>query len=278
MGGLRKYMPITWVTSLIGSLALIGFPGFSGFFSKDAIIEAVHFSDIPGAGIAYVGVLAGVFITALYSFRMYFLVFHGKERMDEHTREHLHETPWVVTLPLVLLAIPSVIVGWLFVESALFGDHFGEAIVVAPDHNVLGHDMKAAFTSPAGMVVHGLMLPATWLALGGVVVAWFLYCKRPELPGQIADRVRVVYQILDAKYGFDRFNEVFFAGGARALGAGLWKVGDMLIIDGLVVNGSARAVGWISSKVRKIQRGLLYEYAFAMIFGLLVLLVWIVHG
>ena len=275
MGGLRKYMPITWITSLLGSLALIGFPGFAGFFSKDAIIEAVHYSELPGAGIAYIAVLGGVFITALYSFRMYFLVFHGKERMDEHTRSHLHETPWVVTVPLMLLAIPSVVIGWMFVEGALFGQHFGEAIFVLERHDVLGQEMKDAFTSPAGMVLHGLQLPAAWLAFSGVLVAWVLYIWQPGLPARIADSFRLAYRVLDARYGFDRFNEVVFAGGARGLGSLLWKVGDVVLIDGLVVNGSARLVGWFSSKVRLIQRGLLYEYAFAMIFGLLILLFWI---
>jgi NADH-quinone oxidoreductase subunit L len=278
MGGLRKYMPITWITALIGTLALVGFPGFAGFFSKDAIIEAVHYSDLPGSGIAYFCVLSGVFITALYSFRMYFLVFHGKERMDEHTRQHLHETPWVVWLPLVLLAIPSVIVGWLFVESALFGGHFGDSIFVLEAHNVLGGEMLAAFTSPTGMVVHGLTQAPTWLALAGVIVAWFLYLKRPELPGKIASSLKLAYNVLEAKYGFDRFNEIFFAGGARRLGTFFWRVGDTLLIDGLLVNGSAKLVGWVSSKVRRVQSGFLYEYAFWMIIGLVLFLTWIVHG
>jgi len=278
MGGLRKYMPITWITSLIGTLALIGFPGFSGFFSKDAIIEAVHYSELAGSGIAYFCVLGGVFITALYSFRMYFLVFHGKERMDEHTRQHLHETPWVVWLPLVLLAIPSVIVGWMFVESALYGQHFAESIVVLDAHDVLGNEMKQTFTSPAGLVSHGLFAPPTLLALSGVVVAWFLYLKKPELPGKIANAFKLAYKMLESKYGFDRFNEIFFAGGARGIGTALWRVGDVLLIDGLIVNGSARLIGWLSAKVQLVQRGFLYEYAFWMIIGLVLFLTWIVHG
>jgi NADH-quinone oxidoreductase subunit L len=198
--------------------------------------------------------------------------------MDEHTRQHLHETPWVVWLPLVLLAIPSVIVGWLFVESALFGGHFGDSIFVLEAHNVLGGEMLAAFTSPSAMVVHGLTQAPTWLALAGVIVAWFLYLKRPELPGKIASSLKLAYNVLEAKYGFDRFNEIFFAGGARRLGTFFWRVGDMLLIDGLLVNGSAKLVGWVSSKVRRVQSGFLYEYAFWMIIGLVLFLTWIVHG
>ncbi len=180
MGGLRKYMPITYWTALIGAFALIGFPGFSGFFSKDALIEAVHVSTIPGAGYAYWCVLLGVFVTAFYTFRMMFMTFHGKERMDEHTREHLHESPWVVTLPLVLLAIPSVIAGWPDIGPLLFGDFFQGAIFVTPGHDVLMH-LKEEFHGPAAFVLHGIKGPAVWLALAGVLTAWYLYLKRPEL-------------------------------------------------------------------------------------------------
>ena len=276
MGGLRKYMPITWITALIGSLALIGFPGFSGFFSKDAIIVAVGHSDLPGSDFAYFCVLIGVFVTALYTFRMYFLVFHGKERMDEPTREHLHETPLVVTLPLVLLAIPSVVIGWPYVESALFGGHFGNAIfVLTPEHNVLG-EMQKEFHGASAMVTHGLLAAPFWLAMGGVLTAAVLYVWMPELPGMIANRLKLLYQALDAKYGFDRFNEIVFASGARGLGSLLWRVGDELLIDGLVINGSARAVGWFSGVVRHVQTGFLYHYAFAIIIGLVVLITWIV--
>ena len=276
MGGLRKYMPITWITSLVGSLALIGFPGFSGFFSKDAIIVAVHHSNLPGAGFAYFCVLTGVFVTALYSFRMYFLVFHGKERMDEHTREHLHETPWVVWLPLVLLAIPSVIIGWPYVESALFGDHFGDAIfVLSPEHDVLG-EMQKEFHGASAMVTHGLKTAPFWLAMGGVFTAALLYLWMPQLPGVIAARLKFIHQTLEAKYGFDRFNEVIFAGGAKGIGSFLWRVGDEILIDGLMVNGSARVVGWFSGCVRQVQTGYLYHYAFWMIIGLVGLLTWIV--
>ncbi len=270
MGGLRKYMPITWITSLVGSLALIGAPGFSGFFSKDSIIEAVHHSTIPGAGFAYFAVLSGVFITALYSFRMYFLVFHGKERMDAHTREHLHETPWVVTVPLVLLAIPSVFIGGAYVGDMVFGDFFTSAIIVAPEHNVLG---AIDFHSAGGMILHGFFTAPFWLATGGVLVAWFLYMKRTDLPAKIVSLplVKQIHAILVNKYGFDDFNQLVFGGGSRGIGTGLWKIGDVALIDGLLVNGTARLVGWASALVRHVQSGYLYHYAFAMILGLLAL-------
>jgi NADH-quinone oxidoreductase subunit L len=270
MGGLRKYMPITWLTSLIGSLALIGAPGFSGFFSKDSIIEAVHHSTLPGSGFAYFAVLSGVFITALYSFRMYFLVFHGKERMDEHTRHHLHETPWVVTVPLILLAIPSIFIGGPYVGKMVFGDFFAEAITVAPAHDVLS---AVGFHSAWGMIGHGFLTAPFWLAAGGVFVAWFLYMKRTDLPAKIValPGVKQIHAILENKYGFDDFNEVVFGGGSRGIGAGLWKGGDVALIDGLMVNGSARLVGMVSAVVRHVQSGYLYHYAFAMILGLLAL-------
>nr|VFJ61915.1 MAG: NADH dehydrogenase subunit L [Candidatus Kentron sp. DK] len=271
MGGLRKYLPITWITSLIGSLALIGFPGFSGFFSKDAIIEAVHHSHLPGAGFAYFCVLAGVFVTAFYSFRMYFLVFHGKPRMDEHTREHLHETPAVVTVPLILLAIPSVIIGWPFVESVLFGGYFGDAIRVLPAHDVLG-EMGKGFHGVGGFVAHGVMATPFWLAMGGVVLAWFLYLKRPEIPAVLSRRFRIIHRILLNNYGFDALYRWLFAGGTREMGSLLWRFGDVRFIDGLLVNGSARSVGWFSGVARQIQSGFLYHYAFVMIAGVLVLL------
>ncbi|MCW9088364.1 MAG: NADH-quinone oxidoreductase subunit L [Gammaproteobacteria bacterium] len=270
MGGLRKYMPITWLTSLIGSLALIGAPGFSGFFSKDSIIEAVHHSTIPGSGFAYFAVLAGVFITALYSFRMYFLVFHGKERMDEHTRSHLHETPWVVTVPLILLAIPSIFIGGPYVGSMVFGDFFSEAITVAPAHDVLS---QVGFTSAMGMIGHGFLTAPFWLAASGVFVAWFLYMRRTDLPAKIVALpvVKQIHWVLVNKYGFDDFNQAVFGGGSRNLGTGLWKVGDVALIDGLLVNGSARLVGMVSAVARHLQSGYLYHYAFAMILGLLAL-------
>ena len=277
MGGLRKYMPITAITCLIGSLALIGFPGFAGFFSKDAIIEAVHYSKTPGAYWGYLACLFGVFITALYSFRLVFLVFYGEERFDEHTREHLHESPNVVTGPLIALAIPSVIIGAIFIEPMLFGDYFGASIMVRPDHDPLaaiGADYHGVF----GFVMHGMMQPPFWLAMSGVVVAWYLYLRRPDIPRRIAESLSVVHTILLEKYGFDRFNDWFFAGGARGTGKLLWKFGDVAVIDGLFVNGSAKLVGWWSQIIRQVQSGYLYHYAFAMILGLLALLAVFVHG
>ena len=274
MGGIRKYMPITYWCMFIGSLALIGFPGFAGFFSKDAIIEAVHDSTIPGATFAYISVVLGVFITAFYSFRMFFLVFHGEERMDAHTKEHLHESPKVVTIPLILLAIPSVIAGALYIEPMLFGDLFGNAIFVKPEHAVL-EKIGEEFHGVAEFVKHGLMQLPFLLAMSGLVLAWFFYLKRPDIPEMLKERFSLLYTVLDRKYGFDDFNQTFFAAGARGLGRLLWNVGDMKIIDGLVVNGSAKTIGWIAGKIRVTQTGYLYHYAFVMIIGLLGLVSWV---
>ena len=276
MGGLRKYLPITWITGLIGSLALIGTPGFAGFFSKDSIIEAVGMSTIPGSSYAYFAVLAGVFITALYSFRMYFMVFHGKPRMDEHTKSHLHEPSWVVTLPLILLAIPSVFIGGYFVSDMAFGNFFGDAIFVLPQHDVLG-ELAKDFHGPWGMMLHSLKTLPFWFAAFGVFFAWLFYMKRPDLPAVIQKKFSLLHTIFINKYGFDRFNEIVFAGGSRALGTALWKYIDMKLIDGLVVNGSAKTVGWISLIMRRMQTGYLYTYAFAMILGLVGLLAIFVH-
>jgi NADH-quinone oxidoreductase subunit L len=274
MGGLKKYMPITYWTCLVGSLALIGFPGFAGFFSKDALIEAVHESHVPGAMYAYWCVLSGVFVTAFYSFRLVFMTFHGEERMEPHARDHLHESPWVITLPLVLLAIPSIAVGWPEIGPLLFGDYFQGAIVVAPGHDVLRH-LGEEFHGPAAFVLQGLMGPAVWLAAAGVVLAWFLYLKRPSLAAAIRERAGPLYTLLDNKYYFDAFNEKVIAAGSRALGTVLWRGGDVTIIDGAAVNGSARLVGWIASVARAVQSGYLYHYAFATIIGLSALLAWL---
>lgn len=271
MGGLKKYMPVTYWTSLIGTLALIGFPGFSGFFSKDAIIEAVHASSITGAGFAYLCVLLGVFITAFYSFRMFFLVFHGNERMDDHTREHLHETPSVVTVPLVLLAIPSVVLGAMTIGGMLFGNYFGNAIVVAPEHNVLA-EVGSHYHGPFAFMLHGFKTPALYLALAGAVAAWFIYLNRPDIADWFATRFAFVHRLLDNKYGFDDFNQKVFACGSLKLADKLWNVGDVKIIDGIMVNGSANKIGVLSSIVRTVQSGYLYHYAFAMIIGLLAML------
>jgi len=275
MGGLRKYMPITWITSLIGSLALIGTPGFAGFYSKDAIISAVRDSSLPGSGYAYVAVLAGVFITALYSFRMYFLVFHGKERMDDHTREHLHECSRVVTWPLIALAIPSVVIGAVYVDQMAFGGFFGSAIYVADAHKVSA-EVAGYFSSWSGLIVHSFADFPVYFAAAGVFTAWFLYMKRPDIPDMIQQKFSFIYKVLDNKYYADRFNEIVFAGGSRILGNTFWKFGDAKLIDGLIVNGSAKSIGWFSGIIRHVQTGYLYHYAFAMIIGLLLLLTWIV--
>ncbi len=277
MGGLKKYMPITYWVSLVGSLALIGFPGSSGYFSKDAILIATKNADVWGAGYAYWAVLLGVFVTAFYSFRMFFLVFHGKERMDEHTRSHLHETPAVVTVPLILLAIPSAIIGWITVETVLFSNFFDQAIVIFEEHGAMAA-VAEAFHGPASFVLHGLAPGPTWLAAGGVIAAWVLYLKKPEWVAQIKLKLELPYRILDNKYYFDRINEVVFATTARGVGQVLWRLGDALMIDGLIVNGSARLVGWFSGVLRHVQTGYLNHYAFAMISGLILLLGWVVLG
>ncbi|RKZ54138.1 MAG: NADH-quinone oxidoreductase subunit L [Candidatus Parabeggiatoa sp. nov. 3] len=273
MGGLKKYMPITYWTVLIGSLALIGFPGFAGFFSKDAIIEAAHHAyDIRGgweAGFAYYAVLLGVFVTALYTFRMFFLTFHGKERMDEHTRKHLHETPWVITGPLIALAIPSIIIGILTIGPLLFGHYFDGAIFVTDKHKPFDPEH---YHGVINFIWHGLFQWPLALAGAGVLTAYVLYIQRPEWPAMIAKRTDLAYRILVDKYGFDRFNDWFFAGGTRKIGTGLWQIGDVKLIDGLLVNGSANTVAWFSGVIRNVQTGLLYHYAFAMIIGLTVLL------
>ena len=274
MGGLRKYLPITWITMLIGSLALIGTPFFSGFFSKDTIIEAVRHANIPGAGIAYWAVLLSVFVTALYSFRMYFLVFHGKPRMDDHTREHLHESPWVVTGPLIALAFFSVVAGYV-IDPVVFGDFFKGVIYVSPEHTGLAH-VAEHYHGPLSFVLHAFAGPAIYLAIAGVFTAWYVYMKNPDLADNARQRFNTLYQVLVNKYYADDFNEVVFAGGARGVGQLLWKIGDVLVIDGLIVNGSARVVGWTASVVRKMQTGHLYTYAFSMIIGLLLMISWFV--
>jgi NADH-quinone oxidoreductase subunit L len=275
MGGLKKYMPITYWTALIGSVALIAVPGTSGFFSKDILIEAVHESHLTMATYAYWSVLLGVFVTAFYSFRLVFMTFHGEERFhaDEHHKPH--ESPWVVTLPLILLAIPSLIIGWITVEPVLFGNYFGNAIQVLPEHDVLGQ-VKGDFHGPAQFVLHAFTGPAVYLAGFGVLAAWYLYIRRPELPSQIAARVSPLYRLLANKFYVDEIYQAVFAGGSRGLGTALWRVGDVALIDGAMVNGSARVVGWLSGVLRHMQSGLLYHYAFAMIIGLSALLAWYV--
>ena len=296
MGGVRKYMPITWITSLLGSLALIGTPFFSGFYSKDSIIEAVAESHLPAAGFAHFAVLAGVFVTAFYSFRMYFLVFHGKERYDQnpdahhadhhddhhdahghHDAHHApHESPWVVWVPLVLLAIPSVVIGFMTIEPMLFGEFFKDAIVVNADKHPVMQELGEAFHGPVAMAVHALTSAPFWLALGGVVTAWYMYLVNPAVPAAFARVLRPLVVLLENKYFLDWINENILARGARLLGTGLWKGGDRMLIDGLLVNGSWKLIGWISGRVRQLQSGYLYHYALAMILGIFVLMTYFV--
>ena len=288
MGGLRKYMPITWITSLVGSLALIGTPLFAGFYSKDSIIEAVHFSNLPGAGFAYFAVLAGVFVTAFYSFRMYFLVFHGKERFDQNPDAHHddhghhgahdkpHESPWVVTVPLILLAIPSVLIGYMTIEPMLFGDFFKNAIFVNADLHPAMVELAKIFHGPMAMASHALSTAPFWLALAGVVSSYYMYMVNPALPAAIKKRCMPIYTLLENKYYMDWFNENVLARGARMLGTGLWKGGDQALIDGAIVNGSWKVVAWISRMVRRLQSGFLFHYALSMILGVFVLMTYFV--
>ena len=297
MGGVRKYMPITWITSLLGSLALIGTPFFSGFYSKDSIIEAVAESHLPAAGFAHFAVLAGVFVTAFYSFRMYFLVFHGKERYDQNPDAHHddhhdahaaddhghhdahhgpHESPWVVWVPLVLLAIPSVLIGFMTIEPMLFGGFFKDAILVNADKHPVMQELGEAFHGPVAMAMHAFTSLPFVLALAGVVTAWYFYLVNPAVPAAIGRALRPIVVLLENKYFLDWINENILARGARLLGTGLWKGGDRALIDGLLVNGSWKLVGWISGRVRQLQTGFLYHYALAMILGIFVLMTYFV--
>ena len=276
MGGLKKYLPIPYWTSLVGSLALIGFPGTAGFFSKDALIEAVGHASRAGSGYAYVCVLVGVFVTALYSFRLFFLVFHGEERIDDDARGHLHEPPWVVTLPLILLAVPSVVIGWPVIGPVLFGGYFADAIFVQEANDVLG-ELGADFHGPLGFLLHGLRSPVLLLAAAGVLVAWFFYLRRPDIPATLRERFSALHTLLMNKYYFDTLVEKLIPRGSTGLGGVLWRVGDVTLIDGAVVNGSARVVGWCAAVVRHIQTGYLYTYAFAMIIGLATLIFWVLY-
>ncbi len=314
MGNLKKYMPITWITSLIGSLALIGTPFLSGFYSKDSIIEAAKASTIAGSGFAYFAVLTGVFVTAFYSFRLYFLVFHGEEKWrklqhkthheekaeahfddhkthgdahdshDEHDyhddahhhglgpNDDPHEQNWVVTLPLILLAIPSLWIGYIAIEPMLFGTFFENVIYVDharhPVMETLAHHWHEIYHSPSGMALHGLMTLPFALALSGVVLAWFFYMKRPDIPAKIQQNFSIINTILENKYGFDSFNDRVFAAGSRFIGGKLWQIGDVKLIDGAMVNGIANLIGKFSGVIRKLQTGLIYHYAFAMIIGI----------
>ncbi|WP_416401738.1 NADH-quinone oxidoreductase subunit L [Alicycliphilus denitrificans] len=294
MGGLRKYMPITWITSLLGSLALIGTPLFSGFYSKENIIEAAHFSQLPAAGFAHFAVLAGVFVTAFYSFRMYFLVFHGKERYDQnpdahhdahdepdphhHHADHSkpHESPWVVTVPLVLLAIPSVVIGFMYIQPMLFGDFFKDVIFVdAARHGAMA-ELAHEFHGPVAMAVHALQTAPFWLALAGVALSYYMYIVNPALPAAIKRGLQPVYALLENKYYMDWINENIIAAGTRCLGVALWKGGDQGVIDGAIVNGSWKLVARISAVVRRVQSGFLYHYALFMILGVFALMTYFV--
>jgi NADH-quinone oxidoreductase subunit L len=274
MGGLKRHLPITYWTFLVGSLALIGFPGTAGFFSKDLLIDAEHAAHRVGSTYAYICVLSGVFVTALYTFRMFFMTFHGEERMDHHTREHLHESPWVVTVPLILLAIPSALIGWFTVKPILFGNYFDGSIVVLPAHEVLKHVGEEFHDSGAFFWSAITTLPL-WLALSGVLAAWIFFYKRPALADAAERKFKWLHGILVNKYGFDWFNEHVICAAARALGKGLWRGGDETLIDNGLVNGSARIVGWLGSVMRYAQSGYLYHYAFAMMLGLASLLLWL---
>ena len=277
MGGLYRYMPITWFTALIGSLALVGFPLTSGFFSKDAIIEAVHYSQLPGAGFAYMAVLSGVFITALYTFRLFFLTFHGEERMDRHTWENLKESPRVVTIPLFILAIPSLVIGAFLVGPMVLGDYYMDAIHVSAGHGAGLHEMAMHYSGAVDFVVNSYKHAPVWLALAGIFVAWLFYIRFPHWPGKLAELFAVPYRLFVRKYYFDEIYQAVFAGGARNTGNTFWQWGDVRIIDGFLVNGTARMVRSFSALIRKLQTGYLYHYAFAMIIGLLLLLAVFVH-
>ncbi len=292
MGGLRKYMPITWITALLGSLALIGTPFFSGFYSKDSIIEAVHASHLPAAGFASLAVTLGVFVTAFYSFRMYFLVFHGKERFGHeptnghHDQAHgdhgdhghgphvPHESPWVVTAPLLLLAIPSVVIGYMTIGPMLFGNFFADSIFVDGAHHHAMKELAQDFHGSLNMALHALSTLPFWLALSGVVVAWWFYLVQPAIPAALGRLLSPVVTVLENKYFLDWFNEHILAAGARLIGLGLWKGGDVALIDGAIVNGSAHTVGALASVTRLIQTGRLYWYALVMLLGIFALLTW----
>jgi NADH-quinone oxidoreductase subunit L len=279
MGGLKSIMPLTYITMVIGSLALAGIPPFAGFFSKDSIIEAVHASQIAGSSYAYWAVLLGVFVTAFYSFRLIFMTFHGSNRADDHTRKNLKESPAVVVWPLILLAIPSIIAGAIFFEPMLFGNYFAESIYIAEGHRAV-EEITANFHGAHGFaliigsIVHGMQTPPFWLAVGGIVFAWVCYIKQPDLPGKIATKFAPITRALENKYGFDEFNQAVFANGAVKLGMKLWKSVDAGLIDGVIVNGSANLVASLAGKLRQVQTGYIYHYAFAMIIGLVLLITY----
>lgn len=279
MGGLWNKMPITYATFVIGSLALCAFPPFAGFYSKDTIIEAAQLSQIPGSSYAYFCVLVGAMVTALYTFRSLFMTFHGKPRMDEHTLSHLHESPWVVWVPLVVLAIPSVILGYILYMPMLFNQPalLSSSLFILPDHNVLA-ELAHEVSSPWSSALHAVNSLTFWLTLAGTLIAWICYVAVPSIPAYCARHLSMIYNIFLNKYGFDRFNDFFFVSGSKFLGRFFYKFGDQQLIDGLAVNGSARLIRWFSSKGRLVQDGYLYHYATVMVFGLLGFLCWLILG
>jgi len=278
MGGLRKQMPITYWTGLIGTLALIGFPGFAGFYSKDMIIEAVHFSSLPYADWVYYAVVAGVFITAFYSFRMFFLVFHGESRVDPHTEEHLHESAPSITFPLIALAIPSAVIGYLTIDPMLFNGWLDNAITIDAAKHASMTELSKMFHGAAAMIPHAVYTVPFWMMVGGIAAAWVFSLYRTQWATWVQSKFQGINYILESLYGFDRFNEIVFVSGIKKLGNFLWKVSDAGLIDKMVVNGSARMVGFIGSVVRPIQTGYVYHYAFFMIFSLLIILTWVLFA
>jgi len=266
MGGLAAYMPITYATFAIGAFAVAAIPPFSGFYSKDIIIEAVHLCKIPGAHYAYFCALAGAFITPLYIFRAMFLTFHGKS----HVEHEPHESPWVVLIPLIALAVPSIIAGGILIGPMLFAPQpiLGDSIFVLPSHNMLlqlAHDYHGA-TQMALSVTYSLPF---WLALLGIVVAWLFNLEYPILAAWGKKRFAILYYIFVNKYGFDEFNQMVFVRGSRKLGDFFYYVSDLKIIDGWIVNGSGRVIRWLARVGRRMQTGYLYHYALAMMIGLM---------
>ena len=275
MGALRKKMPITYITALIGTLALIGFPGFAGFYSKDMIIEAVHFSNLPFADWVYYAVVFGVFITAFYSLRMFFIVFHGESRLDQHTEEHVHETALSITVPLILLAIPSVIIGYLTIEPMLFTGWLDNSIYIDASAHGSVAALKEHFHSAFSLMLHAIATVPFWMMVGGSLAAWVFSLYRTDWAKKIQERFHRTNYVLNSLYGFDRLNDIVFVNGSRKLGEFLWRVSDMTIIDQFVVNGSARLMRFMGSVIRPVQTGYLYHYAFFMIIGLMLVLTWV---
>jgi NADH-quinone oxidoreductase subunit L len=286
MGGLRKQMPVTWITAWVGTLALIGFPFMAGFYSKDAIIEVVHASSRWGAGVAYWAVLLGVVVTAFYSFRLLYLTFHGNPRytVDVGAGDHPpdgvlqhapHESPLVVTVPLVLLAIPSIVAGYLTIAPVLFGGWLADSIQVLPQNDALAA-VGEHFHGAAAMAAHAVRTEPFWLMLTGFVLATVIYLVRPTLADRLQQTLPRLHRLLTNKFYVDEFYQKAFVARTIRIGNGLWEKADAGLIDGWLVNGSARLVGGISAVVRTWQSGYLFQYAFAMIVGLIAILaIWV---